>query len=88
MTCPGGLSRVSGRPHPYCRGDRHTPACERYSYGATDMLPALQVSGQPTCPNKVHAGTVRQTTQSRAPTCGGSGIPTAGVIGNTAPPRT
>ena len=84
MQCPGAKSRINpSRPHVLCR------QCDRFAFGITDgRTPRLIDDGVATCPDRIHAGTVRQTTQSSAPTCGGSGIPTAGVTGNTAPPRT
>lgn len=81
--CPGATMRLSTRPHKLCR------QCDRFAYAITDgRTPRLIDDGVATCPDRIHAVTVRQATDSRAPTCGGSGITTAGVIRNTAPPRT
>jgi hypothetical protein len=63
MTCPGATTRVSNRPHPFCRGDSATPACSLWQYAA-DMLPdaikpaLVDSDGCVTCPNKVHAGSI------------------------------
>lgn len=63
--------------------------CQRFRYAADPnaadyIAPALvNGDGVATCPNKVHAVTVRATTESRAPTCGGLDAATVGVVGNT-----
>jgi len=84
MTCPGATSRLSTRPHPLCR------TCQRFRYAADPtaadyIRPALIDSdGVATCPDRVHAGTVRADTDPRAPTCGGLDSARVGVGGNTA----
>ena len=77
--CPGAKSRISpARPHVLCR------QCERFAYAITDgIAPALIDDGVATCPNRIHAGTVRPGTESVPPTCGGSGGGSVGVAGNT-----
>ena len=76
--CPGATMRLSTRPHVLCR------QCDRFAYGITDgRTPRLIDDGVATCPDRIHAGTVRPTTQSRAPTCGGSERAGVGAHGNT-----
>lgn len=66
--CPGAKSRINpSRPHVLCR------QCDRFAFGIDGRTPRLIDDGVATCPDRIHAGTVRQTTQSRAPTCGGEG---------------
>lgn len=64
MTCPGAMTRVSNRPHPFCRGDSTVTACTLWQYGAEHLPDAIKPAlvdsdGTVTCPNKVHARTVR-----------------------------
>ena len=77
--CPGAKSRINpSRPHTLCR------QCDRFAYGITDgRTPRLIDDGVATCPDRIHAGNVRLTTQSRAPTCGGSERGGVEVHGNT-----
>lgn len=64
--CPGATMRLSTRPHVLCR------QCDRFAHGITHgRTPRLIDDGVATCPDRIHTGTVRQATDSRAPTCGG-----------------
>ena len=77
--CPGATMRLSTRPHVLCR------QCDRFAFGITDgRTPRLIDDGVATCPDRVHAGTVRADTDPRAPTCGGLDSARVGVGGNTA----
>jgi hypothetical protein len=62
--CPGALTRVSNRPHPFCRGSSTVTACALWQYGAEHIPGAIKPAlidsdGVVTCSNKVHAPTVR-----------------------------
>lgn len=75
--CPGATMRLSTRPHTLCR------QCDRFAYAIEGRTPRLIDDGVATCPDRIHDATVRLTTQSRAPTCGGSERAGVGVHGNT-----
>lgn len=77
--CPGAKSRINpSRPHVLCR------QCDRFAFGITDgRTPRLIDDGVATCPDRIHAGTVRQATDSRAHTCGGLDASSVGVSGTT-----
>lgn len=79
MTCPGATSRLSTRPHPLCR------TCQRFRYAADPtaadyIRPALIDSdGVATCPNVVHAPTVRPSPANAYPHGAGMGGNTGGI---------
>lgn len=77
--CPGAKSRINpARPHVLCR------QCERFAYAITDgIAPRLIDDGVATCPDRIHAGTVRPGAESVPPTCGGSGSQMLGMREST-----